>query len=73
MREIRRENAGKWMQIATCVVIIVGTAANTAVSIQASGPGHNGGMETTKQKQNLVHTRHMGIHKDVWQILQVKE
>jgi len=56
MQEIRRENAGKWMQISTCVVIIVGTAANAAVSIPASGPGHEGGKKSTKHRRNLVHT-----------------
>jgi len=73
MQKIRRENAGKWMQIATCVVIIVGTAANAAVSIPASRPGHEGGMKSTKQRRNLVHIRHMRINKDVWQIPQVRE
>jgi len=73
MQETRPKNAGKWMQIATCVVIIVVTAANAAMSIPASGPGHEGGMKSTKQRQNLVHTRHIGINKDVWQIPQVKE
>jgi len=48
MQDIRRKNAGKWMQIATCVVIIVGKAANAAVSIPARWPGHEGGMESTK-------------------------
>jgi len=38
-QEIQRDNAGQWMQIATCVVIIVGTAVNAAVHIPASGPG----------------------------------
>jgi len=73
MQEIQRNNAGQWMQIATCVVIIVGTAVNAAVNIPANGPGHEGGMESTKQRRNLVHTRHMGINKDVWQLPQVKE
>jgi len=73
MQEIRRDNAGQWMQIATCVVIIVGTAVNAAVNIPASGPGHEGGMESTKQRRNLVHSRHIGINKDVWQLPQVKE
>ena len=72
-QEIRRDNAGQWMQIATCVVIIVGTAVNAAVNIPASGPGHEGGMESTKQRRNLVHSRHIGINKDVWQLPQVKE
>jgi len=73
LQEIRRNNAGQWMQIATCVVIIVETVVNAAVNIPASGPGHEGGMESTKQRRNLVHTRHMGINKDVWQLPQVKE
>ena len=30
-------------------------------------------MESTKQRRNFVHTRQMGINKDVWQIPQVKE
>jgi len=43
------------------------------VNIPASGPGHEGGMESTKQRRNLVHSRHIGINKDVWQLPQVKE
>jgi len=73
MQEVRRVNACKWMQTIACVVIIVGTAANAAVSIPASGPAHEGGMGSTMQRRNLVHTRKMGINRDVWQIPQVKE
>jgi len=50
MQEIRRENAGKWMQMVTCVVRIVETAAIAAVSIPASGPGHEGVMKSTTQR-----------------------
>ena len=61
------------MQTIACVVIIVGAAANAAVSIPASGPAHEGGMGSIKQRRNLVHTRKIGINKDVWKIPQVKE
>ena len=54
-------------------MIIVGTAVNASVNIPASGPGDVGDIESTKQRRNLVHTRHMGINKDVWQLPQVKE
>jgi len=43
-------NACKWMQTLTCIMIIVWMAANAAVSILASGPGHKGGIGSTKQR-----------------------
>jgi len=73
MQEVRRDNASIRMQTIACVVIIVGAAANAVASIPARGPAHEGGMGSIKQRRNLVHTRKMGINKDVWQNPQVQE
>ena len=73
MQEVRRDKASIRMQTIICVVIIVGAAVNAAASIPARGPAHEVGMGSIKQRRNLVHTRKMGINKDVWQIPQVKE